>query len=45
MNQFGLNAGGWIFLIAAWGAILYFTFYCFYKVLFGKKNAEQSSEK
>jgi len=31
--QLGLNAGGWIFLIAAWGFILAVTFFCFKRVL------------
>ncbi len=38
----GLNLGGWIFIIAACGFILYFTFYCFYKVLFSKSKKEAS---
>lgn len=42
MTLLGLNTGGWIFLIAAWGFIFYFTFYCFYKVLFSKAKKEQS---
>ena len=28
----GLNSGGIIFLIIAWGAITVLTVYCFYKV-------------
>ena len=41
----GLNLGGWIFLIAAWGFILFFTFYCFYKVLFSKSKQKETAEK
>ena len=40
----GLNFGGWIFLISAWGFILFFTFYCFYKVLFHKSKKEEIKE-
>lgn len=31
--QLGLNAGGWSFLIAAWGFILAVTLFCFKRVL------------
>ncbi len=41
----GLNFGGWLFLISAWGFILYFTFYCFYKVLYSKSKKEETAEK
>jgi len=42
MTQSGLITSGWIFLIIAWGSILFFTFYCFKKVLFSKSKKEQS---
>ena len=29
----GLNAGGWVFLLGAWGGIIVVTAYCFYKLL------------
>jgi SNF family Na+-dependent transporter len=34
----GLTTNGWIFLILGWGIILTLTFYCFARVLFGKKQ-------
>ena len=37
MSQ-GLTTNGWIFLILGWGTILTLTFYCFARVLFGKKQ-------
>ncbi|MGA2362413.1 MAG: sodium-dependent transporter [Candidatus Aminicenantales bacterium] len=37
MSQ-GLTANGWIFLVCGWGFILILTFYCFSRVLFGKKR-------
>ncbi|MDZ7319334.1 MAG: hypothetical protein ONB11_09285 [candidate division KSB1 bacterium] len=36
----GLNIGGWIFLIAAWTAILAITAFCAYRILF--KNTSLS---
>ncbi len=32
-SQLGLNAGGLVFLIAAWGFILAVTLFCFKRVL------------
>jgi NSS family neurotransmitter:Na+ symporter len=37
MSQ-GLTTNGWIFLVFGWGIILTLTFYCFSRVLFGKKR-------
>ncbi|HRY66086.1 MAG TPA: sodium-dependent transporter [Candidatus Aminicenantes bacterium] len=34
----GLTGTGWFFLIFGWGFILTLTIYCFYRVLFGKKQ-------
>lgn len=34
----GLNTGGWIFLIAAWTAILVIVAFCAYKILFKNKS-------
>ena len=39
MNQ-GLTSYGWIFIGAAWGLIFALVFYCFSRVLFGKKKQE-----
>lgn len=32
-QQLGLNLGGWIFIIVAWGSILGVTIFCFKRVL------------
>jgi hypothetical protein len=34
----GLNAGGWIFLLASWGLIIGLTIWCFVKLLAGNKS-------
>jgi SNF family Na+-dependent transporter len=39
MSQ-GLTLNGWIFLVLGWGIILALTFYCFYRVLLGKKRQD-----
>jgi len=31
--QFGLNLGGWIFILIAWGSIIGLTIFCFKRVL------------
>jgi hypothetical protein len=33
MIELGLNTGGWIFLVAAWSAIIVVTLFCFKRVL------------
>ncbi|MGH7455486.1 MAG: hypothetical protein ACRENG_29300 [bacterium] len=40
-QQLGLNAGGWIFIIAAWGFILVTTIFCFKRVL-GTQNQKKA---
>ena len=29
----GLDTGGWIFLVGAWGGIIVVTAYCFYRLM------------
>jgi hypothetical protein len=41
MEQLGLNLGGWIFLIAAWGSILAITIFCFWRVLESGQNKKE----
>jgi hypothetical protein len=33
MVEAGLNFGGWVFLVAAWGSIIWVTIFCFKRVL------------
>jgi hypothetical protein len=40
-QQLGLNAGGWIFIIVAWGCILTTTIFCFKRVL-GKHGQKKN---
>jgi protein-S-isoprenylcysteine O-methyltransferase Ste14 len=37
----GMDVWGWVFIAAAWGFILFFAVFCFYKVLFEKPKEEK----